>query len=480
MAKLPEKRLLFINNEWVPSVSGKTYETVNPTTGEVICSVAQACAEDVEVAVQAAKKAFESWGSLDGAERAKYLFKMAAEIEKRAVEIATLESTDNGMHIMVAKGETVSAVKTLYYYAGFGDKLEGRTIPYPGHHVYTIHEPYGVCAGILPWNFPFVLTFAKLAPALIAGNTMIIKPSEKTPLTALIVAEIVEAVGLPAGVVNVLTGFGDVGAALASSMEVDKVSFTGSVVTGKKIMEAAARSNLKKVTLELGGKSPLIVFPDANLDVAAEIAHHGIFTHQGQICVASSRIFVHESIYDEFIKKSVEKAKNRKIGNPLEPTTGTGPIVDQLQFDRVLSYIEAGRQEGATLAVGGNKHGDKGFFIEPTIFTDVTCDMKIAREEIFGPVMSVFKFKDEEEVIRKANDTTYGLAASVVTKNISTAHRVASKIRAGTLWINTHGTFPLRAPFGGYKQSGIGLEFGEEGLREYQLTKTVVANLSVL
>jgi acyl-CoA reductase-like NAD-dependent aldehyde dehydrogenase len=334
-----------------------------------------------------------------------------------------------------------------------------------------------VCGGVLPWNFPFLLYSWKLAPALVAGNTYVLKPSEKTPLTAQLLAELFNEVGLPAGVFNVVNGYGAIGAALAGHMDVDKIAFTGSVATGKKIMEAAARSNLKKVTLELGGKSPLIVFADADLDVAVEVAHQGLFGHQGQVCIAASRIFVEESIYDEFVKRSVERAKRRTIGTPLVPTNETGPIVDKIQFDRILSYIDIGKKEGAKLLTGGCSHGNKGFFIEPTVFADVDDSMTIAKEEIFGPVMSLLKFKDINDVIRRANDSPFGLAASVITNDVRKAHTVSAQLRAGSVFVNCHGVVNPRAPFGGFKQSGIGRENGEEGLKEYLIVKTVCVAL---
>lgn len=367
----------------------------------------------------------------------------------------------------------------MRYYAGWSDKIQGKTILVDGDYfVFTLHEPVGVVGQIIPWNFPLLMFTWKIAPALATGNVVIIKPAEQTPLTALMFGKLLIEAGLPAGVVNIVPGYGPTaGAAITHHMEIDKIAFTGSLDIGKIIQKASAESNLKNVTLELGGKSPLIVFDDADIPAAVDIAHLGLFLNQGQCCCAGSRIYVHEDIYDEFVRVSVEKAKNRVVGNPFDNKTEQGPQVDKLQFDKILGYIESGKEEGAKLLCGGKAWGDKGFFIEPTVFADVQDHMKIAREEIFGPVMSIIKFKDMADVIRRSNNNHYGLAAGVVSKDLNKALTYAHNVRAGTVWVNCYDAFHAAAPFGGYKQSGIGRELGEYGLRQYTEIKTVTVHL---
>lgn len=478
----PTATQLLINNRWVASESGETFVTVNPSTGEEICRVAAADSADVDKAVQAARKAFEQgpWRKISASERGRFLYRLADLIEKNADELARLEALDNGKPVSVAKRVDVAKSAACYrYFAGWADKVQGKTIPIDGEFFcYTRHEPVGVVGQIIPWNYPMLMQAWKLAPALATGNTVVMKPAEQTPLSALRVGELIVEAGFPEGVVNLLPGFGPTaGAAIARHMDVDKIAFTGSTETGRLILEAAAQSNLKRVTLELGGKSPNIIFQDTDLDEAVEGAHLGIFSNQGQICCAGSRVFVEEKIYDQFIEKSIARAKKRTVGDPFDPKTEQGPQVDRAQFDKVMGYIESGQGEGATLAWGGKRVGNRGYFIEPTVFADVQDGMKIAREEIFGPVMSVIPFKDMDEVITRANQTIYGLAAGVWTRDIKKAHAIANSVRAGTVWVNCYNILDTRAPFGGFKQSGSGRELGEYGLQEYTEVKTVIMKL---
>jgi aldehyde dehydrogenase (NAD+) len=477
----PSVTRLLINNRWVPSESGKTFATINPSTGEEICQVAEADAADVDKAVKAARAAFEGpWRKMRASERGRLLYRLADLIEANADELARLETLDNGKPLSIAKAVDVAKTVACYrYFAGWADKVQGKTIPIDGDFFcYTRHEPIGVVGQIIPWNYPMLMQSWKLAPALATGNTVVMKPAEQTPLSALRIGELLLEAGYPEGVVNILPGFGPTaGAALARHMDVDKVAFTGSTEVGRLIMTAAAQSNLKRLTLELGGKSPNIIFADTDLDAAVEGAHMGIFVNQGQSCCAGSRVFVEEKIYQQFVEKSVAKAAKRRVGDPLDPSTDQGPQIDQSQFDRIMGYIESGRNEGATLACGGERVGNRGYFIRPAVFTDVHDDMKIAQEEIFGPVMSVISFKDMDEVIARANKTDYGLAAGVWTNDIKKAHAVANGVRAGTVWVNCYHVLDTRAPFGGFKQSGMGRELGEYALHEYTEVKTVTVKL---
>ncbi len=477
----PPVTKLLINNRWVPSESGKTFATINPSTGEEICQVAEADAADVDKAVKAARAAFEGpWRKMRASERGRLLYRLADLMEANADELARLETLDNGKPLSIAKAVDVAKTVACYrYFAGWADKVQGKTIPIDGDFFcYTRHEPIGVVGQIIPWNYPMLMQSWKLAPALATGNTVVMKPAEQTPLSALRIGELLLEAGYPEGVVNILPGFGPTaGAALARHMDVDKVAFTGSTEVGRLIMTAAAQSNLKRVTLELGGKSPNIIFADTDLDAAVEGAHMGVFVNQGQSCCAGSRVFVEEKIYQQFVEKSVARAAKRRVGDPLDPSTDQGPQVDQSQFDRIMGYIESGRSEGATLACGGERVGNRGYFIRPAIFCDVHDDMKIAQEEIFGPVMSVIAFKDMDEVIARANKTDYGLAAGVWTSDIKKAHAVANGVRAGTVWVNCYHVLDTRAPFGGFKQSGMGRELGEYALHEYTEVKTVTVKL---
>jgi len=479
----PGPTKLLINNQWVESASGKTFPTVNPSTGEVICQVAEADAADVDKAVTAARNAFEHgpWRTkMSAAERGKLLNRLADLIEKNIDELARLEALDNGKPYKVAKAADLPLTIACYrYYAGWADKVQGRTIPISGDYFcYTRLEPVGVVGQIIPWNFPLLMQAWKLGPALATGNTVVMKPAEQTPLTALRVGELILEAGFPEGVVNLLPGYGPTaGAAIAWHKDVDKVAFTGSTEVGHLIMEASAKSNLKRVTLELGGKSPNIVFADADMDEAIEGAHFALFFNQGQCCCAGSRLFVEEKAYDEFVEKSVARAKNRTVGDPFDSKTEQGPQVDDIQFEKVMSYIDAGKREGAKLVAGGSRVGNRGYFIEPTVFADVKDDMKIAREEIFGPVMSIMKFKSIDEVVERSNRSEYGLAAAVWTRDVGKAHAIANRVRAGTVWVNCYDVFDAAAPFGGFKQSGIGRELGEYGLQQYTEVKTVTVKL---
>src|SRR5271168_2073878 len=473
---------LLINNEWVDSASGKTFATINPATAEEICQVAEADAADVDRAVHAARVAFETgpWRQATASQRGLLLNRLADLIERHADELARLEALDNGKPYAVAAAADLPLTIACYrYFAGWADKVQGRTIPIAGDYFcYTRLEPVGVVGQIIPWNFPLLMQAWKLAPALATGNTVVMKPAEQTPLTALRVGELIVEAGFPEGVVNMLPGYGPTaGAAIARHMDVDKVAFTGSTEVGHLIMRAAADTNLKRVTLELGGKSPNIVFADADMEQAIEGAHFALFFNQGQCCCAGSRLFVEESAYDEFVEKSVARAKKRTVGNPFDTKTEQGPQVDQDQFDKVMGYIETGKKENGNLLAGGRRVGDKGYFIEPTVFADVTDNMTIAKEEIFGPVMTILKFKSIEEVAARANNTAYGLAAAVWTKDISKAHAIADSVRAGTVWVNCYDVFDAGAPFGGFKQSGIGRELGEYGLANYTEVKTVTVKL---
>ncbi|HIK04905.1 MAG TPA: aldehyde dehydrogenase family protein [Trichormus sp. M33_DOE_039] len=478
--KIGPTRLL-INNEWVDSVSDRRFETINPATGEVICEVAEADALDVDKAVQAARKAFASgeWPKISATRRGELLYRLANLIEQNIDELARLETLDNGKPLHDSLGDLELVIACYRYYAGWADKVQGKTIPISGPYLcYTRHEPVGVVGQIIPWNFPLLMQAWKLAPALATGNTVVMKTAEQTPLSALRVGELIVEAGFPPGVVNILSGYGPTaGAAIAHHMDVDKVAFTGSTEVGHLIMEAAAKSNLKRVTLELGGKSPNIVFADADLDAAIEGAHDALFFNQGQCCCAGSRLFVEEKCYDEFVARTVEKARNRIVGDPFDSNTEQGPQVDKDQFDKVMSYIESGMRQGAQMLCGGNRVGDRGFFIAPTVFADVRDEMQIAQEEIFGPVMSIIKFKDIDEAIQRANNSMYGLAAAVWTKDITKAHAIANNVRAGTVWVNCYDVFDAAAPFGGFKQSGIGRELGEYGLQQYTEVKTVTIKL---
>ncbi|KAI9660416.1 MAG: hypothetical protein M1821_009766 [Bathelium mastoideum] len=476
---------LFINNEWVESRSGDKITSINPTDETEITSVYAADPEDVDAAVAAAKKAFRdpTWRDIATTERGDLLYKLSALVDQHKETLATIETWDNGKPYSVALNEDMAEVAgTLKYYAGFADKIHGQVIDTtPAKLAYTIREPIGVCGQIIPWNYPLAMAAWKLGPALACGNTVVIKAAEQTPLSILYFANLVKEAGFPPGVVNILNGHGKkAGAAIASHLDIDKIAFTGSTATGREIMKMAA-VNMKNITLETGGKSPLLVFDDANLDQAVKWSHIGIMSNMGQICTATSRILVQEGIYDKFISAFKEHvASTSKVGDPFKDDTFQGPQVTKAQYERVLSYIESGKSEGATLVAGGEPYKDvngKGFFIAPTVFTNVRDEMRIFREEVFGPFVVISSFKTEEEALRRANNTTYGLGSAVFTQDLAKAHRVARKIEAGMVWINSSNDSDFRIPFGGVKQSGIGRELGEAGLAAYTNAKAVHVTL---
>ncbi|KAL7191986.1 hypothetical protein ACSBR2_023952 [Camellia fascicularis] len=473
---------LLINGQFVDSASGKTFPTLDPRTGEVIAHVAEGETEDINHAVAAARKAFDEgpWPRMTAYERSRILLRFADLVEKHSDEIAALETWNNGKpYEQAAKSELPLFVRLFHYYAGWADKIHGLTVPADGqYHVQTLHEPIGVAGQIIPWNFPLVMFAWKVGPALACGNTIVLKTAEQTPLTALYVAKLLHEAGLPPGVLNIVSGYGPTaGAPLASHMDVDKLAFTGSTATGKIVLELAARSNLKSVTLELGGKSPFIVCEDADVDKAVELAHFALFFNQGQCCCAGSRTFVHERVYDEFLEKSKARALRRVVGDPFKKGVEQGPQIDAKQFQKVLGYIRSGIESNATLECGGGRLGSKGFYIQPTVFSNVQDDMLIAQDEIFGPVQSILKFKDLHDVIMRANATRYGLAAGVFTKNVDTANTLSRALRAGTVWVNCFDVFDAAIPFGGYKMSGIGREKGIYSLHNYLQVKAVVTPL---
>ncbi|KAK1601640.1 hypothetical protein QYE76_053536 [Lolium multiflorum] len=473
---------LFINGQFVDAVSGKTFETRDPRTGEVIATIAEGDKADVDLAVKAAREAFDNgpWPRMPGCARGRILHKFADLVDQHVEELAALDTVDAGKLFLMGKMMDIpGGASLLRYYAGAADKIHGETLKMSRPlQAYTLKEPVGVVGHIVPWNYPTTMFFFKVSPALAAGCTMVVKPAEQTPLSALFYAHLAKEAGIPDGVLNIVPGFGPTaGAAIASHMDIDKISFTGSTEVGRIVMQAAAMSNLKSVSLELGGKSPVIVFDDADVDMAVNLVNMATYTNKGEICVAGSRIYVQEGIYDAFVKKSVELAKKSVVGDPFNPNVHQGPQVDKDQYEKVLKYIDVGKREGATLLTGGKPCSEKGYYIEPTIFTDVKEDMSIAQEEIFGPVMALMKFKTVEEAIQKANNTRYGLAAGVVTKNIDTMNTVSRSVRAGVIWVNCYFAFDPDAPFGGYKMSGFGKDMGIDALDKYLHTKTVVTPL---
>jgi aldehyde dehydrogenase (NAD+) len=477
--KLQTKML--IDGKWVDSHGGKTFATINPATEEVIAEVAEGDAADIDRAVKAARKAFDSgpWRKTDARDRGRLMNKLADLIESHIDELAELETLDNGKPISESRhGDLPLVIDCLRYYAGWADKIHGQTIPVRGRYFcYTRREPVGVAGQIIPWNFPMLMVAWKWGPALAAGCTVVLKPAEQTPLTALRMGELAMEAGYPAGVINIVPGFGETaGAALVAHKGVDKVAFTGSTEVGRIIMRGAA-DTLKRVTLELGGKSPNIVFADADLDAAVDGAMLGLFLNQGQCCCAGSRLLVEDKVYDKMVERLASASEKRKLGDPFDPKTEQGPQVDKTQFDKVMGYIESGKQQGAKCLTGGERFGSKGYFIKPTVFADVKDEMKIATEEIFGPVMQVLRFKAVDEVVERANTTDYGLAAAVWTRDIKKAHSIAEQLRAGTVWINCYDVFDAAAPFGGFKASGLGRELGEKALDNYTELKTVTVAL---
>ena len=480
--KFSGKTKLFINNEWCDASDGKTFDTYNPATGDVIAKVSHATSHDVDTAVKSARKALDKgpWGRMDACDRGKLMFKLADLVEGNAEELARLESLNCGKTITDSRGDITGVVNGLRYYAGWADKIEGKTVPVRGNFLsYTLRQPVGVVGQIIPWNFPLLMAAWKWGPALAGGNTIVMKAAEQTPLSILRLCELVQEAGFPPGVINLLNGLGETtGDSMVTHPDIDKIAFTGHVDTAKIITKRAAET-LKRTTFELGGKSPNVIFADCDMEQAVAGAFHAIYFHCGQCCTAGSRLFVEEKIRSEFVSRLAEKAKQRRIGNPLDEKTEQGPQVSQEQLDKILGYVELGQKEGAKLVCGGNRGSDlKGFFVEPTIFDNVKDEMAIAQDEIFGPVVSVLSFKDADEMIDRANRTQYGLAAGVWTKNIDKAHWYAKNVKAGTVWINCYHIVDTTTPFGGFKRSGQGRENGEAALDHYTETKTVTVALS--
>jgi phenylacetaldehyde dehydrogenase len=477
---------LLIDGEWVEAASGQTFETINPATEEVLGEVAYGQAEDIERAVKAARRAFADdspWRRMNASDRGRLIWRIAELIEEHADELAMLESLDNGKPYHIAKAADVALAADLFrYMAGWPTKIEGTTVPIsalpaPGEYLaYTLREPVGVVGQIIPWNFPLLMAAWKLGPVLACGCTVVLKPAEQTPLSALRLGELLQEAGLPDGVVNIVTGFGDAGAALAAHDDVDKVAFTGSTEVGKLIVQAAA-GNLKKVTLELGGKSPNVVFADADPESAIIGAANGIFFNHGQCCNAGSRLYVQSPLFDDVVAGVAEQAKKIKVAVGTDPESQMGPLISDEQFEKVLGYLDSGRGDGAEAVVGGGRAADRGYFVQPTVLTNTNPNMKVEREEIFGPVVCAIPFDDPDDIVPAANNTNYGLAAGVFTRDISKAHRTAKRLRAGTVWINTYHVFDAAMPFGGYKESGWGREMGHQVLNNYLETKSVVTAL---
>ncbi|HEV2800410.1 MAG TPA: aldehyde dehydrogenase family protein [Pyrinomonadaceae bacterium] len=482
----PRRYQLLIDGQWVDAESGKTFSTPNPSTGETLAEVAEADKADVDKAVAAARRAFEGkWSRMSARDRGRLLYKLSQLIEARSQELAALETADNGKPIKESMYiDLPGVVENFEYFAGWATKIEGETIPVPGQFFnYTLREPLGVCGQIIPWNFPLLMAAWKLAPALAAGNTIVLKPAEQTPVTALELGKLIQEAGFPEGVVNIVPGYGETaGAALAGHPGIDKIAFTGSTEVGKIIARTAAQ-NLTKVSLELGGKAPNIVFADADIEQAVSGAMMGIFFNQGQVCCAGSRLFLDERVKDEFLARFKERAERVKVGDPMDKTTQMGPQVSEEQLTRIKSYVDIARGEGATVFAGGappELEGNfrNGYFFRPTVFSEVQNSMRVAQEEIFGPVVSVITFTDEKDLVRQANDTIYGLSAGIWTKDITRAHRFAKEVKAGTVWINTFNMMNAASPFGGYKQSGYGREMGRHALELYTHVKSVWVDLS--
>lgn len=469
---------LYINGQFVNSVSGKTFDVLNPATGEVLAKVQEGDKEDIDIAVKSARAAFPAWSETPAAARSIMLNKLADLLEQHKEEFAVLETQNNGKPIFESMAIDIPmTIDCIRFFASATRMIKGDVLNVPsGQFTYTLKEPIGVCGLIVPWNFPMLMSAWKYAPALAAGNTVVIKPAEQTPLTLLKFADLVKQAGFPDGVFNIVAGFGETaGAALVEHPDVDKIAFTGETRTGRIIMTTAAKT-LKRVSLELGGKAPNIVFEDADLDHAVTSSLFAVYLNQGQACVSGSRLYVQESIYDKFMEKLIEEAKKIRLGNPLEQSTQIGALNSKEQYDKVLSYIQIAKEEGAKLLLGGDTPEGNGFFVNPTIF-EAEQNMRIAKEEVFGPVLAVIKFKDIDDVLAKANDTEYGLAAGLWTKNVHTAHLVAKKLKAGTVWVNTYNFLFAEAPFGGYKSSGFGRELGMQALDMYSETKTVCVDM---
>jgi acyl-CoA reductase-like NAD-dependent aldehyde dehydrogenase len=481
---LAKPKKLLIDGKFVDAVSGKTFETINPATEEVLAKVPEGGKEDVDKAVKAARRALESgpWRKMPTFERARLIYKLADLIEKHADELAQLETLDNGKPLSESRYVDVAqTVETYRYYAGWATKLEGETINANSNFfTYTLREPVGVVGQIIPWNFPMLMQAWKWGPALACGNTVVLKPAEQTPLTALRIGELAMEAGFPDGVVNIITGFGpdSAGEAISNHMDIDKVAFTGEEATGRIIVKASA-GNLKRVSLELGGKAPNIVFADADIDAAVKGAITGIFFNQGQVCCAGSRLFLEKSIHDEFMAKLTERVSKMRQGNGMDEGTQIGPQVSKEQQERILKYVDIAKGEGASLACGGMAPSEhkKGFFVKPTIFTGVNNDMRIAKEEVFGPVLAVIPFSSMDDVVEQANKTTFGLSGAVWTRDVKKAHKFAGEIKAGTIWVNCYNVFDPAVPFGGYKMSGYGRELGKHSIELYSNIKSVWMNM---
>jgi aldehyde dehydrogenase (NAD+) len=476
---LIERYDLLIDGTRRPAVSGQYFETINPATERKLAQVAEAGPADIDAAVASARAAFEGvWSQMRAAERGNLLLRLAELIRRDQDELIELESLDSGKPVSAIRRQDLPAVlDTLTYYAGWADKINGQVIPArPDALTYTVREPLGVVGAIIPWNFPLMIGMWKLAPALACGCTVVLKPAELTPLTALKIGELALAAGFPPGVLNVVPGFGkSAGAALVDHPDVDKITFTGSPTVGREILRGAA-GNLKRVTLELGGKSANIIFPDADVETAVKAAASGIFFNTGQVCSAGARILVHEDIYDEVVDRLVARAKSIRIGDPLETSTAMGPLVSETQLNRVMGYIDIGKTEGAKIATGGQRMDTAGFYLQPTVFADVEHDMRISQEEIFGPVAAVIRFKDEQDAIRLANGTRYSLAAGVWSADIGRAHRFTARLKAGTVWVNTYGPTDVRLPWGGARDSGFGREHGDAAIENFTEPKAVWIN----
>lgn len=471
---------IWIGGQWQEATGGRQIDSINPETEAKLTSIADADASDVDRAVTAARHAFEaaSWAGINPHQRTMALLRIADIVEAHGDELAVIETLDNGMPLWYSTASVRAVVEQFRYYAGWPTKIFGSTNPSaPNILNYTLREPVGVCGQIVAWNVPLVMSAMKIATALACGNTVVLKPAELASLSTLRLAELIEQIDLPPGVVNIVTGLGSsAGAAIAAHPGIDKVAFTGSTAVGKQIMRSAA-DNMKKVTLELGGKSPNIIFPDADIEQALEFAVRSFCGNSGQVCSASTRVLVHQDLHDEIAERVAAMAATYKVGSPFAPDTKLGPLVSAIQRDRVMGYIDAGKQGGATLNFGGERVGSQGYFVQPTVFSNVDNSMTIGREEIFGPVVSIIPFKDEEDAIQKANDTTYGLAGAVWTRDISRAHRVVRAMKAGRIWINSYGDADPVMAFGGYKQSGLGREYGQESIEAYTQVKSVWARL---
>lgn len=474
---------VFINNEWHKSKSNKTFKVENPATGEIITEVQQGNKEDIDFAVKCAKKAFEfgsEWRTMDASYRGILLNRLADLIEENASYLASLETLDNGKPYTNSYTlDIAGSVKCIRYCAGYADKIHGKTIPFDGNYIcYTRHDPVGVCGQIIPWNFPLLMFAYKIGPALATGNVVVLKPAEQTPLTALFVADLIREAGFPPGVVNVVPGYGpDAGGSLVEHPDVDKIAFTGSSEVGLKIQQMSGMGRLKRITLELGGKSPNIIFADTDLDYAVEMAHFGLFLNMGQCCCAGSRVYVESSIYDEFVERSKIRAEKRIVGNPFSFETEQGPQIDDEQLKKILYYVSEGKREGAKLVTGGKRVGDHGYFMEPTVFSNVDDNMKIAQEEIFGPVQQIIRFENMDEIIKRANASRYGLAAAIFTKDVDKINYLIPGLRAGTVWVNCYNILGAQSPFGGFKDSGSGREMGSYGFDSYTEIKSVITKV---